>query len=242
MPLIKTESDYPSLPVSKAFAETYPNVMVYGCTVRLRSPDANPDFGGAWEELHQTWRGRTKQEVAAIPQIAAYRNFYRAIGLNPDRTKPSIQGIIERFLIGEVVKPLLPLPPLVNLVNIVAVRTLIPLGAFDSDTLVGDAQIDFAGNGEKMIPIGSTSEIAIEPGAVVLRDNIKILSQFGHRDADSQKITDRTQQLMLLGCLVPGIERTAVFESLTQTVQELEINFSGVSKKTICSPALRDSA
>jgi DNA/RNA-binding domain of Phe-tRNA-synthetase-like protein len=212
---------YPQLSSSEGFARAFPDVRVNGLIISVEPVAAIPDLDEMWIQLHRVWRGRDKAAVAELPKIVPYREFYRRIGLKPDRSPPSTQSLIQRYLLGETVKPLPPLPPIVNLINVVAVRTMVPLGAFDCDALVGAVMIDFAREGEQMVPIGGSSPVDIPSGAVVLRDDDKILSQFGYRDANAQKITDRTRRLMLLACQVPSITDQSVKRALDEAVAEL---------------------
>lgn len=218
--------DYPHLAATHQFANDFPDVTVFGCTLHIEPRGTPRDLAGEWAELHQLWRGKVKAAVAQVPEIAAYREFYRRIGLNPDKAPPSTQNLIQRFLLGEQPKPLPPLPHLVNVVNVMAVKTLVPLGAFDAGAVVGEVRIDYAGNDEMMLPIGASSEVDVPEGAVVLRDNDKILSQFGHRDGNAQKITPDTRELLLLACHVPGIAADLIERSLNQTVEALRSDYS----------------
>lgn len=212
---------YAVLPSSPQFAEAFPDVRVRGLILDIATSHPRTNLWELWRELHGRWRGCTRAAIAEIPEISAYRNFNRRIGLNPDRTPPSTQGLIQRFMAADTLKPMPPLPALVNLINIIAVRTLVPLGAFDCAALVGQVTIDFAQDGERMVPIGAFSPIDVPAGAVVLRDEEKILSQFGSRDSDSQKISDQTRRLMLLACQVPGTSDTAIDGALDQAVDAL---------------------
>ncbi|RJF69945.1 phenylalanine--tRNA ligase beta subunit-related protein [Rhodopseudomonas palustris] len=224
------QASYPLLAATPMFSEMYPGVYVRSARLRLGRSTSVLDLAEQWEALHRVWCGTGRSAIAQTPEIAAYRAFYRQIGLNVDRTPPSTQGLIQRYLAGEIIRPLPPLPAAVNLVNIVAVRTLVPLGAFDCGALAGDVRLDVAVEGERITPIGASSPIDIPAEVVVLRDDDKILSQFGYRDAHAQRVTEDTRELMLLACQVPGISDLLIRRALDEAITGLAQAFDAVPR------------
>jgi DNA/RNA-binding domain of Phe-tRNA-synthetase-like protein len=86
------------IPASSAVQDAYPEVTALGYRAHL-SPDAPSvelDLSEEWNRLHERWRDRNPSEVATIPEIAAYAEFYERIGLDPTETPPSVQNLIER--------------------------------------------------------------------------------------------------------------------------------------------------
>jgi DNA/RNA-binding domain of Phe-tRNA-synthetase-like protein len=221
---------YAILPMSEEFRQLHPDVRVMSMQLQCGAmPQTSLALDDAWQELHGKWRGVGKAAIATDPKIRPYREFYRRIGLNPDRSPPSTQGLIQRYLAGDKLRPLPPLPFIVNLINIVAVRCLVPLGAFDQGRLVGTVRVDIAPPDTRMVPIGGDSEIDIPSGAVVLRDDEKVLSQFCYRDADTQKITTESRSIRVLACQVSGIDDADIIASLDAAAEALRLHCGAVT-------------
>jgi DNA/RNA-binding domain of Phe-tRNA-synthetase-like protein len=142
--------------------------------------------------------------------ISAYNAFFAQLGINVKKKPPSIQNIIQRFLIKQTDKPFPKINPLVDAVNIAAVSHLIPLGIFDAACVEGTLQLALSNGGEDFLGIGAESAVTLEQGKLVLVDNVKVLSEFSIRDSQAQMITDKTQEMWLLGCMVPGVEAGSV--------------------------------
>ena len=214
-------TSFATLSCDSDFARSHSDVQAFGCGVGLTPRAALTDLSAEWQALPQRWSGATKAALAEVPEIAAYRRFYTDIGLDATRTPPSTQNLVQRFLIGDAIRPLPALPYIVNVINVVAVRTLIPLGAFDSAAITDRVRIACAGRNDTMAPIGCDGPMPIPEGASILRDDEKVPSQFCYRDGEAKKTRHETRHLMLLGCQVPGIGVDHVLGSLTATLAEL---------------------
>ena len=202
-------------------------VSVLGARLALRpKPGPGADLLDDWERLHAVWRGKSRKEVENHPHVQSYRLFYEQMGLDPSRTPPSVQGLVQRFLRGESLSKVPVIHPIVDAVNVAAVETMLPLGVFDAGRVRGEIVIDLSLGGERFFPIGGQEVVDLVPGLVVLRDDEKVLSQFCHRDADAQKITMVTQSVWLLGCQVPGIMAGDVEEALARAIELLVRDYS----------------
>jgi DNA/RNA-binding domain of Phe-tRNA-synthetase-like protein len=206
-----------------------PGVSVYGALLQ-GGPAAPVDFTAEWQQLHARWSGRTKADVAADARVAAYVAFYQRLGLNPKKNPPSVQNLIQRFLLGPSLEKVPRIHPVVDAVNVAAVETCIPLGVFDAGQVEGELGLGITAGGEPFQALGSDAAIALEPGIVVLRDRAKVLSWFCYRDSTAQKVTEATRAVWLLGCEVPGIAQADVTAALERAQGLLQIlSFAKVS-------------
>ncbi|QJC51032.1 hypothetical protein HGI30_05280 [Paenibacillus albicereus] len=198
-------------------------VEVYGREIGLdeRAAAAPPDTA-AWNEIHARWRGRSKADVADDPRIRAYSEFYRSIGLDPKKTPPSVQNLLQRFFIKDELARLPLIHPAVDAVNLAALEHRIPLGAFDSGAVVGSLRLDFTQGGEPFQGLGEPEAAELPAGVLVLADGEKVLSRFCYRDGEAQKVTAATRSVWLLGCQVPGIPRAEVEAALDAAAARLE--------------------
>jgi DNA/RNA-binding domain of Phe-tRNA-synthetase-like protein len=63
----------------------------------------------------------------------------------------------------------------------------------------------FAEKREKFLGIGMEKHMLLQGGEIVISDSEKLVAIYPYRDADSTKITEKTKNVMLLVCGVPGI-------------------------------------
>ncbi|MFW9995869.1 MAG: B3/4 domain-containing protein [Candidatus Odinarchaeota archaeon] len=215
---------YQSINVSDSVKKIVPEIKALGKRIKLTKKElkAGRDWSESWNKLHQTWKGKTKQEVASHPRITPYIDFYKKIGLNPKKNPPSVQNLIQRFLIREPLKKLPAIHPLVDAINVAVVESLIPLGIFDAETIEGDLILTITKGGEPFEPLGAGKEIELSPGVLVLRDEKKVLSQYGVRDSNATKVNPETESVWILTLLVPGIEEEAVKQALDQALELIQ--------------------
>ncbi len=99
------------------------------------------DEGAAlWQELTATcqeigdkYRGLTSGQV---PGVSEARKLYRAIGLDPTKTRPSSEALLRRILKD---KGLYRIHPLVDLFNTASLAGLLPVGLYDESKIVGES-------------------------------------------------------------------------------------------------------
>jgi DNA/RNA-binding domain of Phe-tRNA-synthetase-like protein len=205
--------------VAQSVSDQLNGTHVFGQRFAL-TPTTFVDLKPDWLRLHAAWRGKKRADIENDPVVRAYREFNRRLGLDPSQTPPSVQGIVQRFLIANVFTRFPTINPVVDAVNVAAVETKIPLGVFDAARVAGTILLDRSSGGEHFHPIGG-SVTSLAPGRVILRDEEKVLSQFCYRDADAQKVTSDTRQIWLLGCQVPGITRDQVTDAISRAIDVL---------------------
>ncbi|WP_073737134.1 phenylalanine--tRNA ligase beta subunit-related protein [Streptomyces sp. CB02488] len=169
-----------------------------------------------WTEAHDRWNGKSRAEVRAAPNVAAYRELSRLLGTHPDKRPPSVQALVDR---GLRAKPLGAWPrinPAVDAVNAVAVRTLVALGLFDRDALVGEVGLRLTDGTEEFTALGADGPVTLEAGGLVLADEERVLSQFAHRDGVHQAVTGATRRVLLLACAVPGVSEDSCRDALLE--------------------------
>ena len=132
----------------------------------------------------------------------AYRDFFWKIGIDPTKIRPAAEALIRRVLGGRTIPRI---NTLVDTYNLASIKTEIALAAFDADKLKGELVMRFAENGEEFLGIGMEKPMLLKGGEIVVSDGEKLVAIYPHRDADSTKITEKTKNVMLLVCGVPGI-------------------------------------
>ncbi|MBW2277897.1 MAG: hypothetical protein JRF63_10415 [Deltaproteobacteria bacterium] len=102
----------------------------------LRLPDDDGD--ALWTEVTRVgvelatrYAGLT---AGQIPATAETRKLYRAVGLDPTKTRPSSEALLRRIVKG---KKLYRIHPLVDLFNLVSVTEQLSVGLYDEARIVG---------------------------------------------------------------------------------------------------------
>jgi DNA/RNA-binding domain of Phe-tRNA-synthetase-like protein len=137
--------------------------------------------------------GRAPEEV---PQVAGWRDAYRAFGAKPQRTRPSVEALLRRLDGG------LPrIDRLTDAYNEVSIANLVPVGGEDLDQYKGPARLVRAAGDEDF---GTTAhgEPAIEhprPGEVVWRDDAGVTCrQWNWRQCTRTRITTATTNAVFI--------------------------------------------
>jgi len=148
--------------------------------------------------------------------IRAYRKFYWELGIDPTKTRPSGEALLRRVLHGNSLPAI---STAVDAYNLASMKTLIPISGFDAEKLVPPFNVRFAERSEEFHGIGTEKPSALDEKMLVLADAKRILSIYPHRDADFTKITEKTENVVLVGYGALGIAeqqlQDAVFTALT---------------------------
>jgi DNA/RNA-binding domain of Phe-tRNA-synthetase-like protein len=88
-------------------------------------------FGGLSTNLHERYANCTVGEIEGVQNA---RTLYRAIGIDPTKTRPSSEALLRRSIKG---KGVYRIHPLVDLLNYVSLKYLIPVGLYDVSKIRG---------------------------------------------------------------------------------------------------------
>lgn len=149
-----------------------------------------------WRQLQELGRVRSAQYTAETikeeAHIAAFREFYRRIGKDPSRYRPSSEMLIRRVVNG---KPLYTINSVVDTMNLISIDTYLPLGLYDRDKIEGKIVFRIGRNGEGFP--GIRKEFVNVASLPVLADS---LGPFGDPSSDSERtmIRPETTQIMLV--------------------------------------------
>lgn len=202
-------------------AERYPGVSVRAVAAEVRAAGLTEASERCWHQAYDRWHEVSRADVRHDARVAAYRDLSRLIEVDPDRQAPSIQALIDRGLRGKSVGAWPRINPVVDAVNAVAVTDLVALGVFDADQLTGPVRMALSSGGEPFQALGTSEPTPLPPGRLVLVDDARVLSLFAHRDGVHQAVAGDTRRVLLLGCVVPGVELDAVDDALTHAVDLL---------------------
>jgi DNA/RNA-binding domain of Phe-tRNA-synthetase-like protein len=137
----------------------------------------------------------------------AYRDFFWRIGIDPTKIRPAAEALIRRILAGKTIPRI---NTLVDTYNLASIKSRIALATFDADKLEGDLIMRFAIEGEEFYGIGMEDPLVLKGGEIVLSDNEKMIAVYPYRDANNTKVTEKTKNVTIVVCGVPGISKTTL--------------------------------
>ncbi|HET9183000.1 MAG TPA: phenylalanine--tRNA ligase beta subunit-related protein [Candidatus Angelobacter sp.] len=142
-----------------------------------------------WAEINQHL-GHLAADVKpdslnSIPQIAAMRSAYKALGKDPSRYRGSAEALLRRVLSG---KGLYRVNNVVEINNLVSLKSLLPAGSYDLSNVTAPIELRIGRAGESYKGIGK-DEINIENLPVFADVN----GPFGSPTSDSERAMIRLE-------------------------------------------------
>lgn len=152
--------------------------------------------------------------VRALPEVVAFGELLRKVGVNPRREQPSV----ERLLTSALKRGALPaINTLVDAYNLVSVRSRCSLGAHDLDRICPPVSLRLLTGAETFTPLGTDIAVSVQAGEYGYVDaQDRVLCRLDLLQADFSKVTEATANALLI------VEGTAShdLERMRQTVAE----------------------
>jgi DNA/RNA-binding domain of Phe-tRNA-synthetase-like protein len=168
-------------------------------------------------ELSNRWRGARAVNVRQEAIPAAYRVFFRHIGLDPDVTRTPIEAaVLERMLDGGFLSGGL----LADILTIALIDTSVPVWALDFDTVNGPLGIRLS-RAEERLGRGPDGPI-LGGGRLVVADADSALAILFGELASYHEPTAATRRLALFAVQVAGVPALHVEETLWACRSALE--------------------
>ncbi|WP_116451650.1 B3/4 domain-containing protein [Blastococcus litoris] len=154
-----------------ALRPDYRVVLVTADGLRGGPPDETSErlLAAAEATARERVGGRRPEE---LPELAAWRDAYRAFGAKPQRTRPSVEALLRRLDPDGLPR----IDRLTDVYNAVSIAHLLPLGGEDRGAYTGPPRLVRADGSE---PFDTTAggEAVVEhpePGEVVWRDDVGV--------------------------------------------------------------------
>ena len=197
-----------------------PDARLWATRVQLAAPIplSHMPLGTEWQQVGAKWANKNANNLNDDLTIAAYRQFIQRLGLR--KVRPAAENLIRRFMLGKSPAVEFSINPLVDAGNTASAQFGIPIAMFDASRLAEPLRLTVSDGGELFQPIGSNQE-TLPAGAVILRDQERVVSLFSCRDCDHTKVTTDTTNLLILACQVENVDDAAVKFALQRTVQLL---------------------
>jgi DNA/RNA-binding domain of Phe-tRNA-synthetase-like protein len=165
-----------------------------GLTVRSTDAALDAEIDASCAELARRHRGRASGEV---PGVEDARALYKALGLDPTKTRPSSEALLRRALKGQ---SLYRICTLVDALNLCSLRDLLPFGLYDLDHVHPPVTLRLGQRGEGYEGIRK-GQVGVH-GRPVLVD---AKGPFGNPTSDSARTMIRLQtSCALVTCYAPA--------------------------------------
>jgi len=142
----------PEISIDPALKALAPD-LVLGCISARVSVEKHNE--ALWREIdqHLTHLSSTinPDQINSIPQIAAVRSAYKALGKDPSRYRGSAEALLRRALSG---KGLYRINSVVDINNLVSLESLNPAGTYDLEKITPPIELRIGATGEGYKGIG----------------------------------------------------------------------------------------
>ncbi len=178
--------------------------------------DSPADVEERMRELSNRVRGARAIGIRREPIPAAYRVFFRQVGLDPDRQRTPIEeAVLERMLRGGFLSGGM----LDDILLISLMDTGVPVWALDSERVDGPLGIRTSLDGEQL---GRSADPPLLPhGRLVVADAGGPLAVLFGELAPGHRPLARTRRLTLYSVLVPGVPALYAEEALWASASAL---------------------
>ena len=180
------------------------------------------DNHGHNEEIHTLLRVEEEKQKQALsgrdlvtlPEVASWREIYKAFGSNPNEYRPSFEALLRRVRSGD---PLPQINNLVDLYNYLSIKYYVTAGAEDLDKVKGDISLTFSDGTEKGAYIGSDEIETCDKGEVIYKDGAGfICRRWNWREAKRTMIDEDSKNSVLVIERPIGISREPFLASLEE--------------------------
>jgi len=205
----------PEISIQPALKTLVPNLALGCISAHVIVEEHNQAL---WQEIDQHLAHLAPEQINTVPQIAAMRSAYKALGKDPSRYRGSAEALVRRVLQG---KGLYQINSVVDINNLVSLESLNPAGTYDVERItppielrVGAAGESYKGIGKDLINIESLPVFADAGGA------------FGSPTSDSERamVTLETRKILMVIFSFTGPEG---LERWVERASELLGRYSG---------------
>lgn len=203
--------------IEAAVAEELPGLRLDWLTIEAQDGASDPALRARLRRLSDRERGATVVAMRTKPVPAAYRTFFRQIGLDPDTTRPPAEEVAVSRLFhgafrsqgGRVADALL----------VALIETGVPVWALDADHVApGGPGIRTARAGERPGAAGTP----LSPGTLVIADARSVHAVlFGERAVEG-RVSRRTRRILLYAVGVAGVPAIHIEEAFWLAAEALQ--------------------
>src|SRR5262245_49201469 len=168
------------------------------------------------------------QQIRSLPQVIAFQDILRGVGVNPRRDQPSV----ERLLSYALKRGDLPaINSLVDAYNLVSLRSLCSLGAHDLDRIAPPVSLRLLTGRERFTPLGGTAEVTVTAGEYGYVDaEDRLLCRLDVLQADFSKVTEATANALLIIEATTAHSPDVLRQTFTDAIAEVTRHCGGTAE------------
>ncbi|MFF4934997.1 B3/4 domain-containing protein [Streptomyces griseofuscus] len=185
------------------------------------------------EEVQRVRMQLEPSELVILPQVAALREAYRALGREPSRYRGSAEALLRRVLSG---KGLHEVNNVVDVNNLISLHTGAAVGTYDLDRIQGSIDFGVAGPDDTYRAIGK-GPLRLE-GLPIFRDES---GPFGGPTSDSERTMIRASTARAMTVIISFAGDGGLDGALRFAAKSLE-TYSGahsISTRVVCGAETR---
>lgn len=195
--------------LAPALAGEHPGLGLLSCGSAIASTSAEPGVRARLESLADRLRGAQALELRREPVPAAYRVFYRHIGIDPDVTRTPVEReVLDRLLHGGLRSR----GRIADALTLAVLETGVAVDALDEVALAGALGLRPAGRDERLG--AGPGARPLRPGRIVVADGERALYELFGALPEGVAPHRRTRSLRLVAVQVPGVPSIHVEEAL----------------------------
>ena len=181
--------------VTKRVREKYPQLNFYGVKVEDLQVTKKLLYVKARKKRIQ----RDFREMCSVEnlketlQVQAIRDLFVAMGDNPEENMTAVENLGSLLLRGGLPS----INSVVDSCNLASLQTLLPIGVYDADRIIGTLMLDLSDAGEDYVPIGIEKEVLNE-GLLILRDDEGVISRPMYKDSKKTMINEETKNAYII--------------------------------------------
>ncbi|MDG6907273.1 MAG: hypothetical protein JRN20_15980 [Nitrososphaerota archaeon] len=148
---------------------------------------------------------KSLDDIKNYPVFRAYRDFYWKVGIDPTKTRPAGEALARKILGG---RELPTINTFVDSYNIASAESAVAIATFDLASISKDSlRMRKAVTGEWFLGIGMGSPVVLSGVEVVIEDEVarNLIAVYPYRDSDGSKVTEKSCDVLMMMCGVPGI-------------------------------------
>jgi DNA/RNA-binding domain of Phe-tRNA-synthetase-like protein len=205
--------------ISEKIKEKFPDLRIgYLVADKVDNTGEVPEIlKGRNQDLEEILRSKFDlTTLGDVTLISLWRDIYLENGSKPNKFLPTVEALLKRVLKGNNI-PII--NKAVNSYLIAELKTLLPIGGYDIETLEGDIVLDFSEGHEMFSGFGSEDELTFA-GEIVYSDAKSVLTRrWNYRDAVRTQITENSTKIILM-TETPNAQVSN--QLITETLEEMK--------------------
>lgn len=203
-------------------------IVFHNVRIAAASPDLRAEI--AREVAAARSRFASPAAVRSCPEVMAFQELLRQVGVNPRREQPSV----ERLLTMALKRGDLPaINSLVDAYNLISIHSRCSLGAHDLDRLALPVTLRLLTGRESFVPLGSTGVVPVTAGEYGYVDGLdRVLCRLDLLQAEFSKVTEQAVNVVLI------IEGTAAYppdpRTFTEVIDLVKRHCGGTAEIVAC--------